>query len=71
MSNYRVRSLAKSYRDPMIEDVKIVVDQLKREANGIPGDIILNSDQALRALLCDAFREPCFTCDRKPDLVRA
>ena len=51
-----------------MDDLAIVLNQMKREAIGIDA-VNVNPEQALKALICDAYSEPCFICDHKPDTV--
>ena len=64
----RVRSLAKPYRDPFMDDLSIILNQMKRDALGATA-VKLNPEQALKALVCNAFLEPCFVCDQIPNTV--
>lgn len=64
----RVRSLAKPQRDPFMDDLQVVLNQVKRERQGITVKP-LDAGQVLKALITDAMREPCFTCNEKPSGV--
>jgi hypothetical protein len=52
-----------------MDDLQIVLNQMKRERQGVTVKQPLNVKQAILALIVDALREPCFICNNKPDDV--
>ena len=51
-----------------MDDLQIVLNQMKREAIGIDS-VRVDAAQAIKALICDAYREPVLSVTSKPDTV--
>lgn len=65
MNRRRAKSTVKPYRDPFMDQLPAILNQIRRDQQQFSLDInSLTPEQIIKAIIIDTSKEPCFVCDK-------